>query len=127
VLTVIVDPINMAGVTAWRTRGAATWKERSTMTDRTTRARRNAIRAEYAAEEAEAAEAEALENDQAVVSVRVSAALAETLKSRAAAEHMPTSALIRRILAQAMDERSTPVLTVEQVEEIARRVYRESA
>jgi predicted DNA binding CopG/RHH family protein len=97
------------------------------MTDRTTRARRDAIRAEYAAEEAEAAEAEALENEQAVVSVRVPVTLAESLKSRAAAEHIPTSALIRRILTQAMDARSALVLTVEQVEEIARRVYRESA
>jgi predicted DNA binding CopG/RHH family protein len=97
------------------------------MTDRDARARRDAIRAEYAAEEAEAAEAEAIENDQAVVSVRVPAALAESLKSRAAAEHIPTSALIRRLLAQALRDPAAPVLTVEQVEEIARRVYRESA
>jgi predicted DNA binding CopG/RHH family protein len=96
------------------------------MTDRAARARRDAIRAEYAAEEAEAAEAEALENEQAVVSVRVPATLADMLKSRAAAEHIPTSALIRRILTQAMEHPATPVLTVEQVEEIARRVYRES-
>jgi hypothetical protein len=40
------------------------------MTDRASRARRDAIRAEYAAEEAGAAEAEALENEQAVVWVR---------------------------------------------------------
>jgi predicted DNA binding CopG/RHH family protein len=97
------------------------------MTDRDARARRDAIRAEYAAEEAEAAEAEAIENDQAVVSVRVPAALAESLKSRAAAEHIPTSALIRRLLAQALRDPAAPVLTVEQVEELARRVYRESA
>jgi predicted DNA binding CopG/RHH family protein len=98
------------------------------MTDRVTRARRNAIRAEYATEEVEAAEAEALENEQAVVSVRVPASLAETLKSRAATEHIPTSALIRRILTRAVnDPELPPVLTVEQVEEIARRVFRESA
>lgn len=97
------------------------------MTDRASRARRDAIRAEYAAEEAGAAEAEALENEQAVVSVRVPARLAETLKARAAVEHIPTSALIRRILTQAVHEPSTPPLTVEQVEEIARRVFRESA
>jgi predicted DNA binding CopG/RHH family protein len=97
------------------------------MTDRDIRARRDAIRAEYAAEEAEAAEAEAVQNEQAVVSVRVPATLAETLKARAAAEHIPTSALIRRILTQAVHEPSTPVLTAEQVEEIARRIYRESA
>ncbi|WP_131770209.1 ribbon-helix-helix protein, CopG family [Candidatus Protofrankia californiensis] len=97
------------------------------MTDRATRARRDAIRAEYAVEEAEAAGAEALENEQAVVSVRVPASLAETLRARAAAEHIPTSALIRRILTRAVHEPDAPVLTVAQVEEIARRVFRESA
>jgi predicted DNA binding CopG/RHH family protein len=97
------------------------------MTDPATRARRDAIRAEYATEEAEAAEAEALENEQTVVSVRVPATLAERLKSRAAAEHIPTSALIRRILSQAVHDPAAPVLTVEQVEEIARRIFRESA
>jgi hypothetical protein len=56
------------------------------MTDRTNRARRDAIRAEYAAEEAESAEAEAVENEQAVVSVRVPASLAEALKAKAATE-----------------------------------------
>ncbi len=96
------------------------------MTRSAARVRRDAIRAEYAAEEAEAVEAEALENEQAVVSVRVPASLAETLKARAAAEHIPTSALIRRILTRAVHGPETPVLTVEQVEEIARRVFRES-
>lgn len=97
------------------------------MTARTTRARREAIRAEYAAEEAEAAEAEALENQQAVVSVRVPAALAEALKARAAVEHVPTSALVRRILTRAVESPEQSVVTVEQVEEIVRRVLRESA
>jgi predicted DNA binding CopG/RHH family protein len=97
------------------------------MTDRTSRARRDAIRAEYAAEEAESAEAEALENEQAVVSVRVPASLAEALKAKAASEHIPTSALVRRLLTQAVQEPSATALTVEQVEEIARRVFRESA
>ena len=95
--------------------------------EKAVRARREAIRAEYLDEEAEAAEAEALDNDQAVLSVRVPAALAETLKARAAQEHVPTSALIRRILVRAVREGTEPVLTVEQVEEIARRVVRESA
>jgi predicted DNA binding CopG/RHH family protein len=95
--------------------------------DKAVRARRDAIRAEYLDEEAEAAEAEALENDQAVLSVRVPAALAETLKARAAQEQVPTSALIRRILVRAVREGTERVLTVEQVEEIARRVVRESA
>jgi predicted DNA binding CopG/RHH family protein len=97
------------------------------MMDKAVRARREAIRAEYLDEEAEADEAESLENDQAVLSVRVPAALAETLKARAAQEHVPTSALIRRILVRAVREGTEPVLTVEQVEEIARRVMRESA
>jgi predicted DNA binding CopG/RHH family protein len=97
------------------------------MIDPTVRARRTRIRAEYAEEEAEAAEAEVLENDQAVISVRMPVALAETLKARAADEHLPTSALIRRILTRAVREGAEPVLTVEQVEEIARRVIRESA
>ena len=97
------------------------------MTKRAVRASRDAIRAEYLDEEAEAAEAEALDNDQAVLSVRVPAALAETLRARAADEHVPTSALIRRILTRAVREGTQPVLTVEQVEEIARRVVRESA
>ncbi|HWR48831.1 MAG TPA: ribbon-helix-helix protein, CopG family [Pseudonocardiaceae bacterium] len=97
------------------------------MTDRAVRARRDAIRAEYLDEEAEAGDTEAAENDQAVLSVRVPVALAETLKARAAQEHIPTSALIRRILIRTVQEGTQPVLTVEQVEEIARRVLRESA
>jgi hypothetical protein len=130
VLTVIIDRLTRPASPRGRPAAlisAATWKEKTAMTDQTTQARRDGIRAEYAAEEAEAAEAEALENEQAVVSVRVPATLAENLKSRAAAEHIATSALIRRILTQAMREPNTPVLTVKQVEEIARRVYRESA
>jgi hypothetical protein len=59
--------------------------------------------------------------------VRVPAALAEMLKARAAQQHVPTSALIRRILAHAVRRGTEPVLTVEQVEEIARRIMRESA
>ncbi|HEX3783049.1 MAG TPA: ribbon-helix-helix protein, CopG family [Pseudonocardiaceae bacterium] len=97
------------------------------MTDRASRARRDAIRAEYAEEEAQAAEAEAIENEQAVVSVRVPSSLAEALKARAASEHIPTSALVRRILIQAVDNPQPSALTVDQVEEIARRVFRESA
>jgi predicted DNA binding CopG/RHH family protein len=68
------------------------------MIEKAVRTRRDAIRAEYMDEEAEAAEAEALENSQAVLSVRVPTALAEMLKMRAAEQHVPTSALIRRIL-----------------------------
>lgn len=92
------------------------------------RARRTAIRADYAAEEAENAEAEAMEAEQAaVISVRVPAHLADALKARAAAEQIPTSALIRRILTNGTRDDQQTVLTVEQVEDIARRVLRESA
>ncbi|HEX3790049.1 MAG TPA: hypothetical protein VHW44_19435 [Pseudonocardiaceae bacterium] len=97
------------------------------MTDRTDRARRDAICAEYAAEEAESAEAEAVENEQAVVSVRVPASLADALMAKAATEHIATSALVRRLLTRAAEEPPAPALTVEQVEQIARRAFRESA
>jgi hypothetical protein len=96
------------------------------MTDPAARARRDAIRAEYAAEEADAAEAEAVEAEQAVLSVRVPAQLAETLKARAAAEHIPVSALVRRVLARGILEPDQPVFTVEQIEQIARRVILET-
>ncbi|WP_239336625.1 hypothetical protein [Frankia sp. CiP3] len=91
------------------------------------RARRAAIRAEYAVEETEAAEAEAIENQQAVVSVRVPATLAEALRARAAAEKLPTSAYVRRVLVRAVGEPGEPVMTESRVEEIVRRVLRESA
>jgi predicted DNA binding CopG/RHH family protein len=96
------------------------------MTDPAARARRDAIRAEYAAEEADAADAEAVEAEQAVLSVRVPAQLAETLKARAAAEHIPVSALVRRVLARGILEPDQPVFTVEQIEQIARRVILET-
>lgn len=96
------------------------------MTDPTARARREAIRAEYATEEADAAEAEAVEAEQAVLSVRVPAQLAETLEARAAAEHIPVSALVRRLLTRGIAEPDQPAITVEQVEQIACRVMRET-
>jgi predicted DNA binding CopG/RHH family protein len=91
------------------------------------RARRAAIRAEYASEENEAAEAEAIENQQAVVSVRVPATLADALRTRAAAEKIPTSAYVRRALTRAVEEPEEPAMTTSRVEEIVRRVLRESA
>jgi predicted HicB family RNase H-like nuclease len=78
-------------------------------------------------DEAEAIAAEIAENQQTALSLRVPASLSAALKTRAEAEQIPTSALVRRILTQAMQQSTPPVLTVEQVEEIARRVYRESA
>ncbi|MCE7007683.1 ribbon-helix-helix protein, CopG family [Kibdelosporangium philippinense] len=85
------------------------------------------LREEIADEEAEAIAADAADNQQAALSLRVPASLVAELKARAEAEHIPTSALVRRLLTQAMREPTAPVLTVEQVEQIARRVYRESA
>ncbi|MGW0521552.1 ribbon-helix-helix protein, CopG family [Crossiella sp. NPDC003009] len=91
------------------------------------RSRHAQLREEVAAEEAEAIAAEVAENQQAALSLRVPASLVAELKARADAEHIPTSALVRRLLTEALRAPSAPVLTVEQVEEIARRVYHESA
>lgn len=88
-----------------------------------------AIRYEYADEEAEAAEIEAAEKAAMLdvpLSLRINKELDGRLRRRAAAEQIPTSALVRRLLTQAMDDHGAPVLTVAQVEEIARRVAQES-
>ena len=85
------------------------------------------LREEIAEEEAEAIAAETVENQQTALSLRVPASLAAELKARADAEHIPTSALVRRLLTEALHQPTAPVLTVEQVEQIARRIYRESA
>ncbi len=90
----------------------------------------SAVRAEYAEEEAEAAEREAAENAAALevsLSLRITRELDLALKRRAAQEQISPSALIRRLLRQATTSGDEPVLTVQQVEEIARRVMRESA
>jgi predicted DNA binding CopG/RHH family protein len=82
-------------------------------------------------EEADAIAADIADNEQTALSLRVPASLSVALKARAAAEHIPTSALVRRILTQALTEHpSASALTadqIEQVEQIARRIYRESA
>ena len=88
-----------------------------------------AVRAEYAEEEAEAAEAEVAEQRAALdipLNLRIDRDLDTELKRRAAAAQIPTSALVRRILRHAVHETGIPALTVEQVEEIARRVVAES-
>jgi len=93
------------------------------------RARHEAIRAEVAAEEAEAAEAETAERAGALdvaMHLRIDRDLDSALRSLAEAEHIPTSALVRRLLRQAVQPR-VAVLTVEQVEAIARRVITETA
>src|SRR5882757_3415015 len=83
------------------------------------------IRAQLA-EEAEAIAEEIVENKETALSVRVPESLSRALKQRARAEHVPVSALVRRLLADAVHAPPTATLTVEQVEEIARRVARET-
>jgi hypothetical protein len=61
------------------------------------------------------------------LSLRITKDLDSELRRRAAAEQIPTSALVRRLLYSAVHGRSAPVLTVEQVEQIARRVAQETA
>jgi hypothetical protein len=88
------------------------------------------VREEYADEEAEAAEREAAENAAALdvsLSLRISRDLDEALKRRSSEEQISPSALARRLLRQALQAEDQPVLTARQVEEIARRVMRESA
>jgi hypothetical protein len=89
-----------------------------------------AVRQEYAEEEAEVAELEAAEKAAALevpLSLRITRELDAELKRRAAAEQISPSALVRRILRQVIHSGEGPVLTIEQVEEIARRVMRETA
>lgn len=91
------------------------------------RIRHGDILAEVASEEAEAAEAEAAkkaDNLDVPLHLRIDRELDARLRQRAASEHIPTSALVRRLLRQAVHEE--PVgLTVAAVEDIARRVTRE--
>jgi plasmid stability protein len=88
------------------------------------------VREEYADEEAEAAEIEAAENAAALevsLSLRITRELDDALKRRSAAEQISPSAMARRLLRQALQSEDQPVLTTQQVEEIARRIMRESA
>lgn len=89
-----------------------------------------AVRDEYAEEEAEAAEVEAAGNAAALevaLSLRIDRELDGALKRRAVHEQVSPSALVRRLLRAALRGGDEPVLTARQVEEIARRVLRESA
>jgi predicted HicB family RNase H-like nuclease len=89
-----------------------------------------AVREEYAEEEAEAAEVEAAENAAALevaLSLRIDRDLDGALRRRAAQEQISPSALVRRLLRAGLGGGNEPVLTARQVEEIARRVMRESA
>ena len=91
------------------------------------RARHEAIRTEVAAEEAEAAESEAAEKANTLdvpMHLRIDRDLDERLRQRATGEGIPTSALVRRLLRQAMQQ-SPAVLSHADIEDIARRVARE--
>lgn len=97
--------------------------------DAARRARHAAIRAEYADEEAEAAELEAAQNAAALdvpLNLRITQRLSVMLRQRAAAENIPTSALVRRLLTTAVTAQPPPALTIDQVETIARRIAGEA-
>jgi len=55
------------------------------------------------------------------------ATLAEAVRVRAAAEKIPMSTYVCRVLTRAVEEPDEPVLSESRVEEIVRQVLRESA
>jgi predicted HicB family RNase H-like nuclease len=74
-------------------------------------------------EENEAIEAQVAENAAALdgsLSLRISQSLDAELRRQAAAEHIPTSALVRRLLTQAVHKHDSSSITPAEVEEIAR-------
>ncbi len=87
------------------------------------RARQHAIRAEVAQEEAKAAEAEVAERAAALdvpLHLRIDRELDAQLRRQAAEAQLPTSALVRRLLRQAVQQ-PREQLTTADVESIARR------
>lgn len=91
------------------------------------RARHHAIRAEVAQEAAETAQEEIVEKAAALdvpLHLRIDRELDAQLRRQAAEAHIPTSALVRRLLRQAVHE-PREQLTAADVESIARRVARE--
>lgn len=91
------------------------------------RARHRAIRAEVAQEESAAAEADVTERAAALdvpLHLRIDRELDAQLRRQAAEAHVPTSALVRRLLRQAV-QAPREQLTEDDVESIARRVARE--
>lgn len=84
-----------------------------------------AIRSEVVEEEAAAISEEITENKETALSLRIPQSLSQALKQRANAEGLPVSALVRRLLSQAMHQPTAPAPTIEQVEQIARRAARE--
>jgi hypothetical protein len=90
--------------------------------------RHEAIRAEFAEEEAEVIEAEIAEKAGALevpLHLRIDREFGHSAASTRAVVQIPTSALVRRLLRQAIhgDRREGP--TVGEIEEIARRVAQE--
>jgi hypothetical protein len=83
-----------------------------------------AVRAEYAEEEVEAAEVEAAQNSAALelsLSLRITRELDDALKRRSLEEQISPSALVRRLLRQALQRggRDQLAMTERRVEEIA--------
>lgn len=64
---------------------------------------------------------------EVALSLRIDRELDGALRRRAVQEQVSPSALVRRLLRDALRGGNEPVLTARQVEEIARRVMRESA
>ena len=64
---------------------------------------------------------------EVALSLRIDRDLDGALRRRAAQEQISPSALVRRLLRAGLGGGNEPVLTARQVEEIARRVMRESA
>lgn len=88
--------------------------------------RRRAILAEYAEEESDAAEQETAAALDVPLNLRITKGLDAQLRQRAAADQIPTSALVRRLLSRALEDSTAAALTEQQVEAIARRVVQES-
>ncbi len=89
-----------------------------------------AIREQYAEEEAEAAEAEIAEKAAALdvpLNLRITKDLDNQLRQQATAEQIPTSALVRRLLTRAIGENRAGGMTPADVEQIARRVLHEES
>jgi hypothetical protein len=84
------------------------------------------IPADYLEEEAEATETEIAERIatlDAPLNLRISRRLDAALRRRAAREQIPVSSLVRRLLAEGLEQPST--IDVATIEAIARRVVRE--
>lgn len=105
------------------TRATGVWRCRSR------RAQVEAIRAEHADEGAEAVEAEIAERNAALdvpLNLRIDKDLDARLKQQAAAEQIPMSALVRRLLRRVVGGSRDLSADGGQVEAIARRVMARS-